>query len=138
MFKNIAAVVFVIVFLVELYFSAAGSAHRKKKRLKDWNPVRGRIESKKKIYDELARKNVIEMTIKTEAGNTVYTKQNTMFCIFDEGEEVELIEKNGIHRFIGNDRVHKQGVKETLLGVIPILVIIVVAAVLSLLANSWG
>lgn len=138
MFKNIAAVVFVIVFLVELYFSAAGSAHRKKKRLKDWNPVKGRIESKKKIYDELARKNVIEMTIKTEAGNTVYTKQNTMFCIFDEGEEVELIEKNGIHRFIGNDRVHKQGVKETLLGVIPILVIIVVAAVLSLLANSWG
>ena len=138
MFKNIAAVVFVIVFLVELYFSAAGSAHRKKKRLKDWNPVKGRIETKKKIYDELARKNVIEMTIKTEAGNTVYTKQNTMFCIFDEGEEVELIEKNGIHRFIGNDRVHKQGVKETLLGVIPILVIIVVAAVLSLLANSWG
>ena len=138
MFKNIAAVVFVIVFLVELYYSAAGSAHRKKKRLKDWTPVKGTIESIEKIYDQLARKNVMEMTIITEAGNTVYTKQNTMFCIFEEGEEVELIEKNGIHRFIGNDRVHKQGVRETLLGVVPILVLIVIAAVLSLVANAWG
>ena len=138
MFKNIAAVVFVVVFLVELYYSAAGSAHRKKKRLKDWRPVKGTIESKEKIYDQLAHKNVIEMTIKTESGNTVYTKQNKMFCIFEVGEEVELIEKNGIHRFIGNDRVHKQGVRETLLGVIPMLVLIAVAAVLSLLANSWS
>ena len=37
-----------------------------------------------------------------------------MFCIYEKGEEVELIEKDGVHRFIGNDRVHKKGIRETL------------------------
>jgi hypothetical protein len=58
-----------------------------------------------------------------------------MFCIFDEGEEVELIEKDGVHRFIGNDRVHKRGVRETLIGTIPMLVLIVIAIILSVVAN---
>ena len=132
--KNIAAIVFVIVFLVELYFAAAGSAHRKKKKLKGWNLVKGTIQSKEKLFDQLAHKNVIEMTIITESGSTVYAKQSPMFCIFDEGEEVELIKKEGVHRFIGNDRAHKQGVKETLIGTIPMLVIIAVAAILSAVA----
>ena len=135
MFKNIAAVVFVIVFLVELYYAAAGSAHRKKKRLKGWNPVKGTIESKEKLFDQLAHRNVIEMKIISESGNTVYAKQSPMFCIFDEGEEVELIEKDGVHRFIGNDRVHKRGVRETLIGTIPMLVLIVIAIILSVVAN---
>ncbi len=138
MFKNIAAVVFVIVFLIELYFSAAGSAHRKKKRLKGWNATTGRIVSREKIFDNFTRKNCIELTIKTESGNTAYSKQSPMFCIFEEGEDVELIEKDGVHRFIGNDRVHKQGVKETLLGTIPILALIVLAAVLSAFAHFLG
>ncbi|MBO5609204.1 MAG: hypothetical protein K5865_04455 [Eubacterium sp.] len=135
MFKNIAAVVFVIVFLVELYYAAAGSAHRKKKKLKGWNPVKGTIESKEKLFDQLAHRNVIEMKIISESGNTVYAKQSPMFCIFDEGEEVELIEKDGVHRFIGNDRVHKRGVRETLIGTIPMLVLIVIAIILSVVAN---
>ncbi len=135
MFKNIAAVVFVIVFLVELYYAAAGSAHRKKKKLKGWNPVKGTIESKEKLFDQLAHRNVIEMKIISESGNTVYAKQSPMFCIFDEGEEVELIEKDGMHRFIGNDRVHKRGVRETLIGTIPMLVLIVIAIILSVVAN---
>lgn len=135
MFKNIVAVVFVIVFLVELYYAAAGSAHRKKKKLKGWNPVKGTIESKEKLFDQLAHRNVIEMKIISESGNTVYAKQSPMFCIFDEGEEVELIEKDGVHRFIGNDRVHKRGVRETLIGTIPMLVLIVIAIILSVVAN---
>ena len=135
MFKNIAAVVFVIVFLVELYYAAAGSAHRKKKKLKGWNPVKGTIESKEKLFDQLAHRNVIEMKIISESGNTVYAKQSPIFCIFDEGEEVELIEKDGVHRFIGNDRVHKRGVRETLIGTIPMLVLIVIAIILSVVAN---
>jgi len=135
LFKNIAAVVFVIVFLVELYYAAAGSAHRKKKKLKGWNPVKGTIESKEKLFDQLAHRNVIEMKIISESGNTVYAKQSPMFCIFDEGEEVELIEKDGVHRFIGNDRVHKRGVRETLIGTIPMLVLIVIAIILSVVAN---
>ncbi len=135
MFKNIAAVVFVIVFLFELYYAAAGSAHRKKKKLKGWNPVKGTIESKEKLFDQIAHRNVIEMTIISESGNTVYAKQSPMFCIFDEGEEVELIEKDGVHRFIGNDRVHKRGVRETLIGTIPMLVLIVIAIILSVVAN---
>ena len=135
MFKNIAAVVFVIVFLVELYYAAAGSAHRKKKKLKGWNPVKGTIESKEKLFDQLAHRNVIEMKIISESGNTVYAKQSPMFCIFDEGEEVELIEKDGVHRFIGNDRVHKRGVRETLIGTIPMLVLIVIAILVSVVAN---
>ena len=135
MFQNIAAVVLVIVFLVDLYYAASGSAHRKKKKLKGWNPVKGTIESKEKLFDQLAHRNVIEMKIISESGNTVYAKQSPMFCIFDEGEEVELIEKDGVHRFIGNDRVHKRGVRETLIGTIPMLVLIVIAIILSVVAN---
>ena len=138
MFKNIAAVVFVIVFLVELYYAAAGSAHRKKKKLKGWNPVKGTIESKEKLFDQLAHRNVIEMKIISESGNTVYAKQSPMFCIFEKGEEVELIEKDGVHRFIGNDRVHKKGIKETLIGTLPMLGFILIAMLLSYLAHVWG
>ena len=52
MLKNIIAVAFVIVFLIEMFFAAAGSAHRKKKKLKDWNVVTGKIKSMEKIEDE--------------------------------------------------------------------------------------
>ena len=138
MFQNIVVLVFVVALLVELYLCAAGANHRRNKKLKGWNPVKGTITSITEKYDDFARKKVKELTIASETGNTVYSKQSTVFCIYEEGEEVELIEKDGVHRFIGNDRVHKQGVKETLLGVIPILVLIAVAAVLSLVAHSWG
>jgi hypothetical protein len=135
MIRNIVGVIFVIVFLVSLFFASAGSAHRKKKKIKGWNVVTGKIKSMEKVQDELTHRTVIEMTIKTKSGSTVYAKQSPMFCIFDEGEEVELIEKDGVHRFIGNDRVHKRGVRETLIGTIPMLVLIVIALILSVVAN---
>ena len=138
MLKNIIAVAFVIVFLIEMFFAAAGSAHRKKKKLKDWNVVTGKIKSMEKIEDEMTHRAVIEMTIKTKGGNTVYAKQSPMCCCYEKGEEVELIEKDGVHRFIGNDRVHKKGVKETILGVVPFLVLVGIAALISYLAHIWG
>lgn len=136
--KNIVAVIFMVVFLVELYFCSAGSAHRKKKKLKGWNPVTGKIKSIEKVTDALTRRNVMELTIRTDGGSTVYSKQSQMFCIYEKGEEVELIEKDGVHRFIGNDRVHKKGVKETLIGVIPMMILIGFAALLSYLAHIWS
>lgn len=136
--KNIVAFIFMIIFLVELYFCSAGSAHRKKKKLKNWTPVTGKIKSIEKVMDPMARKNVMELTILTDGGNTVYAKQSPLFCIYEKGEDVELIEKEGVHRFIGNDRVHKKGVKETLIGVIPMLVLIGLAALLSYLAHIWS
>ena len=136
--KNVVACIFMIIFLVELYFCSAGSAHRKKKKLKDWTPVKGKIKSIEKVQDEFTKRNVMELTIRTDGGNTIYAKQSPMFCIYEKGEEVELIEKEGVHRFIGNDRVHKKGVKETLIGVIPMLVLIGLAALLSYLAHIWS
>ncbi|MBR6402797.1 MAG: hypothetical protein IKS48_05390 [Eubacterium sp.] len=136
--KNVVACVFMILFLVELYFCSAGSAHRKKKKLKDWTPVKGKIKSIEKVHDELLKRNVMELTIVTDSGNTAYSKQSPMFCIYEKGEEVELIEKEGVHRFIGNDRVHKKGVKETLIGVVPMLIFIALAALLSYLAHIWS
>ncbi len=138
MIRNIVAVVFSIVLIVELFLCTAGSNHRKKKKLKDWKPVKGKITSIEKVQDELTRKSYMELTIKTENGNTIYSKQSPIFCIYEKGEEVELIEKESIHRFIGNDRVHKQGVKETMLGTIPMIVLIIIAAVLSYLAYLWS
>ena len=138
MLKNIIAIFFVIVFLVEMYFSAAGSAHRRKRKIKGWNVVTGKIKSMEKIQDEMSRRTVVEMTIKTKSGSTVYAKQSPMFCIYEKGEEVELIEKDGVHRFIGNERVHKQGVKETIIGIVPFLVLVALAGVLSFLAHVWG
>ena len=131
MLKNAIAVVFVIIFLIELFFASAGSAHRKKKKLKGWNVVKGKIKSVEKVQDELTKRNVMELTIKTDNGNTVYAKQSPMFCIFEKGEEVELIEKDGVHRFIGNDRVHKKGT-------LPMLGFILIAMLLRYLAHVWG
>jgi hypothetical protein len=61
---------------------------------------------------------------------TVYARIGTM-CIYEVGEEVELMEKDGYHRFLGNDRVNAKGKKELLWGTIPLLVIIIGVAVLS-------
>ena len=138
MIKNIVGILFVIVFLVSLFFAAAGSAHRKKKKLKGWNVVTGKIKSMERVQDELTKKPMIEMTIKTKSGSTVYAKQSPMFCCYEKGEEVELIEKDGVHRFIGNDRVHKKGVKETIIGMVPFLVLVGIAAIISYLAHIWG
>ena len=138
MIKNIIAIVFIIAFLVELFFATAGSAHRKKKKLKDWNVVTGKIKSLESVEDELTHKKVIELTIKTKDGSTVYSKQSPMFCIYEKGEEVELIEKDGVHQFIGNDRVHKRGVKETIIGTVPFLLLVGFAALISYLTHIWS
>ncbi len=138
MVRNIVAVIFVIVFLVELFYATAGSAHRKKRKIKGWNVVTGKIKSMEKVEDPMTHRAVIEMTIKTKNGNTVYAKQSPMFCCYEKGEEVELIEKDGVHRFIGNDRVHKKGVKETIIGTVPFLVMVGLAALISYLSFIWS
>lgn len=138
MVRNIVAVIFVIVFLVELFYATAGSAHRKKRKIKGWNVVTGKIKSMEKVEDSMTHRAVIEMTIKTKNGNTVYAKQSPMFCCYEKGEEVELIEKDGVHRFIGNDRVHKKGVKETIIGTVPFLVMVGIAALISYLSFIWS
>ncbi|MBP3807152.1 MAG: hypothetical protein II492_02630 [Eubacterium sp.] len=138
MVRNIVAVIFVIVFLVELFYATAGSAHRKKRKIKGWNVVTGKIKSMEKVEDPMTHRAVIEMTIKTKNGNTVYAKQSPMFCCYEKGEEVELIEKDGVHRFIGNDRVHKKGVKETIIGTVPFLVMVGIAALISYLSFIWS
>lgn len=138
MVRNIVAIIFVIVFLVELFYATAGSAHRKKRKIKGWNVVTGKIKSMEKVEDPMTHRAVIEMTIKTKNGNTVYAKQSPMFCCYEKGEEVELIEKDGVHRFIGNDRVHKKGVKETIIGTVPFLVMVGIAALISYLSFIWS
>ena len=138
MVRNIVAVIFVIVFLVELFYATAGSAHRKKRKIKGWNVVTGKIKSMEKVEDPMTHRAVIEMTIKTKNGNTVYAKQSPMFCCYEKGEEVELIEKDGVHRFIVNDRVHKKGVKETIIGTVPFLVMVGIAALISYLSFIWS
>ena len=43
MVKNLAVLVIVLVFGIELFLSTKGSQHRKKKHLKNWNLVKGVI-----------------------------------------------------------------------------------------------
>ncbi len=133
MIQNVAAVIVIIVFLAELYFSAAGSAHRKKKIIKGWNKTSGVITAIEKKNDPMARKNYTELTIEGPEGRTVYSKVSSMFNIYEIGEEVELMEKDGYHKFVGNDRVDRKGKKEQLIGVLPILGIILIAGILSIL-----
>ena len=59
MIKNIVAVVFVIVLLVELYFCSAGSNHRKKKKLKGWNPTTGKIKKIDRFMQEMSARVII-------------------------------------------------------------------------------
>ena len=98
----------------------------------------GNIKAMEKVEDPMTHRAVIEMTIKTKNGKTVYAKQSPMFCCYEKGEEVELIEKDGVHRFIGNDRVHKKGVKETIIGTVPFLVMVGIAALISYLSFIWS
>ncbi len=138
MVRNIAAIFFVIVFIVEMYLCSAGSNHRKRKKLKGWRSTTGKIISVEKVQDEISHRNYMEVTVESADGHTVYSKHSPMFCIYEKGEEVELIEKDGVHRFIGNDRVGRQGRKEMLLGTIPMLVLILISALISYLAYIWS
>ncbi len=131
--KSIAAIVMILVFLVELYLATAGSQHKKKKLLKGWNRTRGTIRSIEKVQDNLgaSRKTYMELTIDAESGQTVYARIGTL-CIYEVGEEVELMEKDGYHRFLGNDRVNARAKKELFWGTVPMLVLIAGIAALSL------
>lgn len=130
MIKNLAILVVVMIFGFELYISTKGSQHRKKKRIKGWNIVKGNILSTEKKRDERTGKSYVELIIETTTGRTV-TEKDGNFSIYEVGEEVLLQEKDGYHRFIGNDRVDKIGRKELLLGLIPMVAIIGIAAILS-------
>ena len=133
MIQNVAAVIVMIVFFAVLYFSAAGAAHRKKKIIKGWNKTSGVIRAIEKKNDQMARKNYTELTIEGPEGRTVYGKVSSMFNIYEIGEEVELMEKDGYHRFVGNDRVDRKGKKEQLIGILPIIGIILIAGILSII-----
>ncbi len=130
--KHIAAIVMIIALLVELYLCTAGSQHKKKKLLKGWNKTKGTIRSIEKKQDNVgaSRKSYTELTIDAENGQTVYAKIG-MMCIYEEGEEVDLMEKDGYHRFLGNDRVNAKGKKELFWGTIPMIVLIAGIAALS-------
>lgn len=134
MIKNIAAVLIVLIFAIELYFATKGSQHRKKKHLKGWNVVKGSISSIEKKVDDRTKKNYYELTIETETDRTVTAKEG-IFSIYEVGEEVLLQEKNGYHRFMGNDRVDRQGRKEMLIGTVPLLVIVALAALLTFVVS---
>ena len=121
-----------------MYFCTAGNRHRKKKILKGWNPAKGTVTAIEKKTDELSKKNVTELTIVTPDERTVYAKQDSFFCIYEVGEEVDLMELNGVHRFLGNDRVDKKGRKETLLGTLPLLGLIIICALITFLAHMAG
>ena len=130
--KNIAAIIMILVLLVELYFISAGSQHRKKKILKGWNPVKGTIRSIEKKQDNVgaSRKSYTELTIDAESGQPVYAKVGNL-CIYEVGEEVDLMEKDGYHRFLGNDRVNARGKKELFWGTVPMVVLLAGIAALS-------
>ena len=131
--KNIAAIVMILALCVELYLCTAGSQHKKKKLLKGWNKTKGTIRSIDKVQDNVgaSRKSYMELTIDAESGQTVYARLG-MMCIYEVGEEVELMEKDGYHRFLGNDRVNARAKKELLWGTIPMVVLIAAIAVLSI------
>ena len=99
MVKNIAAVFIVLIFAVELFLATKGSQHRKKKRLKGWNLVKGNVVSTEKKRDIISGKTVVELTIETETGRTV-TAKDGIFSLYEPGEEVMLQEKDGYHKFI--------------------------------------
>ena len=130
--KHIAAIVMIIALLVELYLCTAGRKKKKKKLLKGWNKTKGTIWSIEKKQDNVgaSRKSYTELTIDAENGQTVYAKIG-MMCIYEEGEEVDLMEKDGYHRFLGNDRVNAKGKKELFWGTIPMIVLIAGIAALS-------
>ncbi|MBR1675159.1 MAG: hypothetical protein IJ703_09415 [Eubacterium sp.] len=134
MVKNLALLVIILVFGIELYFSTKGSQHRKKKHLKNWNLVKGVISAIEKKQDERTGKTYYELTIETETERTVTVKEG-IFSIYEVGEEVTLQELKGYHKFIGNDRVDKQGKKELLLGTVPMLLVIAVCAVLTFVVS---
>jgi hypothetical protein len=130
MVKNLSAVIVMIVLLVELYFCTAASQHRRKKLLKNWNPVKGKIRGIEKKDDPLSRKSYVELTIDAPEDRTVYAKVGTM-CPYEIGEEVDLMELNGVHRFRGNERLDRKAKKELLIGTLPMLGIIIIAIILS-------
>ena len=96
MIRNIVAVFIAIVLIVELYLSAMGNQHLKKKLHKGWNRTKGKVKSVEEKYDTFSKKNVNEVTIEAENGALVYSKQGH-FCIYEVGEEVELEEKDGAY-----------------------------------------
>lgn len=115
-----------------MYFCAAGSAHRKGRLLKGWNETKGVIREIKKDYDGVNHHSYCELTVEAESGVKCYAKVNPMFNIFEVGEEVDLMEMKGVHRFRGNDRVDKRGRCELMAGIIPIGIIVIVAGIISI------
>lgn len=131
--QNVIMLIVILGLAVELYFCAAGAAHRKAKLLKGWNPVKGKVLKTEKKYDSLMHRHYMEISVETGDGRVVTAKLKAMFCIYEEGEEVDLMEKDGVHRFRGNDRVDRRGKREQRIGLIPVLTLILISIVLQFL-----
>ncbi|MCR5291797.1 MAG: hypothetical protein K6E28_02775 [Eubacterium sp.] len=131
MVKNISIIIVSIILMVELYLAAAGNSHRMKRVHKGWRKTTGVIDSIVTKYDSLAKKNVAELTIISESGSRVYAKVSNAFCIYEKGETVYLEEKDGYHRFLGNERVGKRGTIEVILGTVPMIIILVGVALMA-------
>ena len=134
MIKIIIEIFAIILFGVEVYFCAAANQHKRKKLIKGWNPVKGTISSIEKKSDGVSGKTYAELTIAGPEDRTVYAKVEPMFCIYEPGEEVDLMELNGVHRFRGNDRVDQKGRREVLLGTLPLLGFIIAAVLISVMS----
>ena len=95
--KSIAAIVMILVFLVELYLATAGSQHRKKKLLKGWNRTRGTIRSIEKVQDNLgaSRKTYMELTM------------IAVFVAVLCGNQSDTVEACGVECDHGNDQHHQ-------------------------------
>lgn len=132
--QNAAFLITAIILAVELYFMSASAQHRKKRLHKGWQRSTGVIDSmsSREDHDTQLKKTVTELVIIAENGARVYAKVSPHFNIYEIGEEVELEVKNGYHRMLGNDRVGSRGRKELILGTVPMLIIIGIAAVLSI------
>lgn len=134
MIKTVIEIFAIILFGIEVYFCAAANQHRRKKLIKGWNPVKGTISSIEKKNDGISGKTYSELTIAGPEDRTVYAKVEPLFCIYEPGEEVDLMELNGVHRFRGNERVDKKGRKEVILGTVPLLGFILIVVLISLIS----
>lgn len=134
--SNLFIVVIILILAAELMFLSASSQHRKKRILSGWHPTSGVIRTIEKKYDSLAHRNYCELTIDTESGSVCYAKVGALFNQYEEGEKVDLMELNGVHRFLGNDRMNRKARKELAIGVIPILVLVVLSIIVNALSGN--
>ncbi len=134
--KEAASLIIVIIMAVELYLVAAGSNHRKKKPEKGANVVKATILSITKKKDAMYDGKINELEVELPDKTSVKVKSGSAyFNVYQIGEEVELQEKNGFYKFLGNDRVAKRSKAELAAGLIPVGILILVNVLITILTQ---